>query len=56
MSFMRKAIVAAVAAAIAMAVKNWSGGLTPEEYGQIAGAAVTAGIAVYASPANTPKE
>jgi len=53
MSYIRKAITAAVMAAVAMAIKDWSGGLTPEEYGQIIGSAVAAGVAVYVSPANT---
>ncbi len=50
LAYVRKALTAGVVAAMAFAVKDWDGGLTPEEWAEIVGAFVAAAVATYAVP------
>ncbi len=52
-AYVRKALTAGVVAALAFAVKDWDGGLTAAEYGEIVGAFVAAAVATYAVPNQT---
>lgn len=50
----KKAIGAAIGAGFAYWLKAKTGGLSPEELGQIASAAVGTGVVVYFTPQNAP--
>lgn len=47
-----KALAGALGGAVTMLVKVWPDGVTAEEWGQVAGAAVTAGLIVFFAPKN----
>ena len=46
-------VILAVVAGMAFVIKDWDGGLSAQEYGEIIGAAVAAAVAVYAVPNRT---
>lgn len=51
----RKSLVAAVGAGITAVVAAWPDGITADEWGKVAAAAVATALAVWATP-NKPKE
>ncbi len=51
----RKALIAGLGAGVTALVAAWPDGVTADEWGKVAAAAVATGLAVYFTP-NKPKE